>query len=171
MKRAHSSADGIWQRVARLTVFPSRTKSIAIATAAIATFAFQPLTPAQAAALWSQSAQAASSRVSQVTPKAGIDPPYQPPAKQGTSYVAPSPRAGSSNGAIGAEKLNLRTPDSRTFSSGPRQLTTLVYPDSVNYPDPSGTWQAIDDSLVRTTLSKYAYQNKANRYTVYLPSD
>ncbi len=67
--------------------------------------------------------------------------------------------------------LSSASQNSRTFSSGGRQLTTLVYPDSVNYRDASGTWQAIDNSLVKTGLAHYTYQNKANRYTVYLPAD
>jgi RHS repeat-associated protein len=173
MRQPGSSAFGIWWTVTRLVIFPGPIKAATLATAVIAAFAIQPLTPAQAAALWSQSAHTASARTSQATPSAGIDPAYQPPAKHGTSYVAPSTtlKPASSSGSLGAEKLNLRTQNSRTFSSGPRQLTTLVYPDSVNYRDRSGTWQAIDDSLVRTALAQYAYQNKANRYSVYLPAD
>jgi RHS repeat-associated protein len=82
----------------------------------------------------------------------------------------PPAKPGSKN-ASGTEKQNLRTRNSRTFSNGGRQLTTLVYADSVNYRDSSGAWQAIDNSLVKTGLAHYAYQNKANRYTVYLPAD
>jgi RHS repeat-associated protein len=152
--------------------WPSRIKALAIIGAVLSSFALQPLTPAQAAALWTQNARNASMRTVQAASRASNDPAYRPPAKHGTSYTAPTPKArpGSSKNSP-TEKLNLRTRNSRTFSSGGRQVTTLVYPDSVNYRDPSGAWQAIDDSLVRTGLAHYAYQNNANRYTIYLPSD
>jgi RHS repeat-associated protein len=65
----------------------------------------------------------------------------------------------------------LRTRTSKTFTGSGRQLTTLIYSESVNFRDPSGAWQAIDDSLVKTSLAGYSYQNKANQYTIYLPSD
>jgi len=101
----------------------------------------------------------------------GSDPAYEPPPKHGTNYTAPSAKSGTSKGSLGAEKLNLRTRNSKTFSGGGRQLTTLVYPDSINYRGPSGVWQTIDDSLVKSALPGYSYQNKANRYAVFLPSD
>jgi len=50
-------------------------------------------------------------------------------------------------------------------------LTTVIYSQSVNFRDAAGSWQAIDDSLVKTSLAPYSYQNNANRYSVYLPSD
>jgi hypothetical protein len=150
----------------------SRIKALAITGALIAAFAFQPLTPAQASKLWIPNAHNASVRTAQVTPRTANDPAYHPPAKHGTSYKAPAPPAKpSAKNSLGTEKANLRTRNSRTFSNGGRQLTTLVYADSVNYLDGSGSWQAIDDSLVKTGLAQYAYQNKANRYTVYLPAD
>lgn len=172
-RRAGSSSGAMWRTLVHNAIFPRRINALALAIAVIAAFGIQPLTPAEAAALGSQSAHTASARTSQATPNPTIDPAYQPPAKHGTSYVAPLPtlKPASSPASFGAEKLNLRTQNSRTFSSGPRQLTTLVYPDSVNYRDPSGTWQAVDDSLVRTALAQYAYQNKANRYSIYLPAD
>ena len=150
---------------------PGRIKALSVAGAVIASFAFQPLTPAQAAALWSQNAHSSSTRTVQTASRGGNDPAYQPPAKHGTSYTAPTPKAKPGSKNSPAEKPNLRTRNSRTFSSGGRQLTTLVYADSVNYRDSSGAWQAIDDTLVKTGLAHYAYQNKANRYTVYLPAD
>ena len=147
---------------------PGRIKALAVAGAVIASLAFQPLTPAQAAALWAPNAHSASTRTVQTASRGGNDPAYEPPAKHGTSYTAPTPKAKPSTPF---EKTNLRTRNSRTFSNGGRQLTTLVYPDSVNYRDASGAWQPIDNSLVKTGLAHYAYQNKANRYTVYLPAD
>jgi len=158
----HLTTAGFW---------PTRIKALWVATAVICAFAFQPLTPAQAAELWTKSVHAANTRAQHTAPKAGIDPPYQPPIKNGTSYVAPTATAKPASSSLGSEKSNLRTRNSRTFSSGGRQLTTLVYSGSVNYRDASGTWQAIDNSLVKTGLAQYAYQNKANRYSVYLPAD
>jgi RHS repeat-associated protein len=38
------------------------------------------------------------------------------------------------------------------------------------YQDSRGTWQPIDDTLVPSTAAGYAWQNKANRYTLLLPS-
>jgi len=173
MNELSRSAQRFAQLVMKAALWPSRIKALAIATAVISAFAFQPLTPAQAAALWNQSAHTARIPTVQGPPRAGNDPAYQPPPKHGTSYVAPivTGQPASSKNSSGTEKLNLRTRNSRTFSSGGRQLTTLVYSDSVNYQDQSGTWQAIDDSLVKSGLAHYAYQNKANRYTVYLPAD
>jgi RHS repeat-associated protein len=147
-------------------MMPGRARALGLGVAVVAAVAFQPLTPAQAAALWSQGAHAQV--VHAAKPKPGNDPAYEPPPKHGTNYVAPTPKAGSSKTS---EKLNLRTRNSRTFSSGGRQLTTLVYPESVNYRDASGAWQAIDNSLVKTSAKGYADQNKADRYTVYLPAD
>jgi hypothetical protein len=79
----------------------SRIKALAVAGAVISTFAFQPLTPAQAAALWTQNSRNASTTV-QTAPGAGNDPAYQPAAKHGTSYTAPAPKAkpGSSNNGL-----------------------------------------------------------------------
>jgi len=129
--------------------------------------AFQPLTPAQAAVLWvhRQPAHLTAGSTS------AVDPAYEPAPKHGTNYVAPATKTASGKDSPGAEKLSLRTRNSRTIGSGGRQLTTLVYPESINYRDASGTWQAIDNSLVKTSLARYTFQNKANRYIAYLPSD
>lgn len=136
-------------------VAPRRANALGVGVAILAAIAFQPLTPAEAAALWSKSAHAQA--VHAAKPKPGNDPAYEPAPKHGTNYVAPIPKAGSSKST---EKQNLRTRNSRTFSSGGRQLTTLVYPESVNYRDASGVWQAIDNSLVKTSAKGYADQNK-----------
>jgi hypothetical protein len=126
------------------------------------------LTPAQAATLW-HPLSANSSRAAHTLATSASDPAYQAPAKHGVDYVAPS--ASGKGLANGAEKLNLRTANSRTFTGNGRQLVTNVYPESVNYRDASGAWQSIDNSLVRTSQPPYAYQNRANRFGMYLPSD
>lgn len=46
----------------------------------------------------------------------------------------------------------------------------MLYSGSVNYQDATGTWQPIDDFLVPSTAPGYAWQNKANQYTLLLPS-
>ena len=160
-------------RVIQEALHPSRIKSIAVAVAVFATFTVQPPTPAQAAELWAHRTESQSSRTLTAPTGPGVDPAYEPPAKHGVNYVAPTAKVkqAAPGSSTGSENLNLRTRNSRTFASGGRQLTTLIYTDSVNYRDASGTWQPIDDSLVKTGLAQYAYQNKANRYTVYLPAD
>ncbi|TMC54270.1 MAG: DNRLRE domain-containing protein [Chloroflexi bacterium] len=160
------------QNMLTIGLRPSRFKALSIASAVIFAFAVQPPTPAQAAALWSASTHGAGLGAAHAAPQGGIDPPYQPPAKHGTSYIAPTaPGKPTAKDPVGAEKPTLRTRNSRTFSSGGRQLTTLVYAGSVNYRDASGSWQAIDNSLVKTGVPQYAFQNRANSYTVYLPAD
>jgi RHS repeat-associated protein len=72
---------------------------------------------------------------------------------------------------LGPEQVKLRTRTSRTYAGAGRKLTTTIYTDSVNYRDAAGGWQTIDDRFVKTSVVPYAYQNKANRYNVYLPAD
>src|SRR5437899_12776589 len=110
-----------------------RVRSLAITIALVGSFTLPPITPAEAAALWTRHAPTRLQAPSQPD----IDPAYSAPAKHGVNYVAPTarPKAAAPGGSFGSEKLNLRTSNSRTFSSGGRQLTTLVYPNSVNYRD------------------------------------
>lgn len=161
----------VWRFTFDHLILPRRVNSLALASATLAAIAFQPLTPAQAAALWTQSNHAALAHLTKSPSQPGSDPAYEPPAKHGTNYTAPTAKAATPKTAQGAEKLNLRTRNSRTFTGSGRQLTTLVYSESVNYRDAGGSWQAIDDSLVKSSVNGYAYRNRANRYTVDVPSD
>jgi RHS repeat-associated protein len=68
-----------------------------------------------------------------------------------------------------AEVLGLRTRTSRTYLVN-GEHEAVLYSGSVNYQDSTGTWQSIDDSLTPTSVPGYAWQNKANRYTLLLPS-
>jgi RHS repeat-associated protein len=153
-----------------------RLRAAALLLSVSASFLLQPPIPAQAAAdanaRAAQAVAAANARaVLEARPSAAQsanDPAYIPPAKKGVSYTAPTANA---NGPFGSEKLKLRTRTSRTYAGAGRQLTTTVYTESVNYRDAAGTWQAIDDSFLKTSVAPYAYQNKANRYGVYLPAD
>ncbi len=77
------------------------------------------------------------------------------------------PHFDKTNGAA-TEIASLRTRTSKTFMSrGGFQLIT--YPGSINYKDPSGKWQEIDNTLIPVKSSGYAYENRANSYRVYLP--
>jgi RHS repeat-associated protein len=58
-----------------------------------------------------------------------------------------------------------------TTPAGDGTYQTVLYADSVNYQGDDGTWQPIDDTLVAATAPGAAYQNRANRYTLDLPSD
>jgi RHS repeat-associated protein len=68
-----------------------------------------------------------------------------------------------------AEVLGLRTRTSSTYLVN-GEHEAVLYSGSVNYQDSTGTWQSIDDSLTPTSVPGYAWQNKANRYKLLLPS-
>jgi RHS repeat-associated protein len=161
---------GFWPALVQRAILPRRLNALAIGVAMLAAVSFQPLTPAQAAALWTQSHDARA-QVSKFSSQSGSDPAYEPPPKHGTNYVAPTPKSSASKGSVGVEKLNLRTPNSRTFTGSGRQLITDIYAQSVNYRDAGGAWQAVDNGLVKSNQPQYGYQNKANRYALSLPTD
>src|SRR5712691_9772616 len=173
MKQNVSTLGRLNQSAVQLSISVSRIKSIGVAVALLAAFGLQPPSPAQAADLWSQHLHSRGTHISALASQPGSDPAYEPPPPaNGRSYSAPMPVAKpKSSGGLGIEKLNLRTRTSRTYADAGRQLTTVIYSQSVNFRDAAGSWQAIDDSLVKTSLALYSYQNKANRYSVYLPSD
>jgi len=173
MKQNGSGIARLTQWGLRVVISSGRIKSIGVALAVFAAFALQPPSPAQAAVLWTQHVHSLGTHMSTTASNPGSDPAYEPkPPANGRNYSAPaSASSPKSANASGTEKVNLRTRTSRTFTGSGRQLTTLIYSESVNFRDPSGAWQAIDDSLVKTSLAGYSYQNKANRYTIYLPSD
>ncbi len=74
------------------------------------------------------------------------------------------------SGAGAREMASLRTRTTKTLISR-AGFQLLTYPGSINYLDPSGTWQPIDDTLISTKVAGYSYRNKANSYTVYFPTD
>jgi hypothetical protein len=63
----------------------------------------------------------------------------------------------------------MRTRNSDTFLTGKDYYKTVAYQDSINY-GARGGWRPIDNSLVSSSTSGYAYENKANRYRVLFPS-
>jgi RHS repeat-associated protein len=79
--------------------------------------------------------------------------------------AAQAPSAGQ-----GTEVVADRSRNSRTFIRG-GNFETVIYPVSINYPDAKGKWQPIDDTLVPSSISGFAYQNRANSYTSAFPKN
>src|SRR5260370_39355880 len=101
-RSAGTSRNG--RRVIQEAFHPSRIKAIAVTVAVFATFTVQPPTPAQAAELWAHRAESQSSRTLTAPTGPGVDPAYEPPAKHGVNYVAPTAKVkpaapGSSTGS------------------------------------------------------------------------
>jgi len=91
-----------------------------------------------------------------------VGSPVRPSAAQQTLSTGSVPPAAD-------EVPGLRTRTSRTYLVN-GEYQAVLYSGSVNYRDASGAWQPIDDSLVASTAAGYALQNKANQYTLLLPS-
>lgn len=70
----------------------------------------------------------------------------------------------------GTDIPSLATQYSRTSRLPSGEYQTQISQSSVNYQDATGTWQPIDDSLAPSTTPGFAYQTRANRYTLRLPS-
>lgn len=62
-----------------------------------------------------------------------------------------------------------RTRASRTYKEA-HGYVTEIYPGAINYPGPNGAWLPIDNTVVPSHLAGFAYQNKANSYSFYLPA-
>ncbi len=69
------------------------------------------------------------------------------------------------------EVAGLRTKYSRTYRTAEGDLEAVVSAGPVNYQDQRGAWQPIDDTLVPSAASGYAWQNRADGYRVLLPAD
>jgi RHS repeat-associated protein len=69
------------------------------------------------------------------------------------------------------EVPRLRTRYSRTYAVGDGTFEAQVSTGPINFQDASGAWQPIDNTLVASTETGYAWRNKANRYTVSLPAN
>lgn len=98
----------------------------------------------------------------------GIPTPASHADKGAPPGTVPPPKGFPAN----AQELPaLRSARARTFRlpNGPNR--TLIYAQSVNYRSDSGTWQPIDDTLVRASAAGYALENRANSYTLSLPQD
>src|SRR5215831_8306651 len=64
------------------------------------------------------------------------------------------------------EQADRRTGTSVTRFNADHTFTTTVYAAPVNYLDSHGRWQPIDSTLGPSTAKGYAYQNRANAFTV-----
>jgi RHS repeat-associated protein len=95
---------------------------------------------------------------------------WHPSAHAAGAPTPPTPRALQGSGPV-HEDVALRTRTSRTYVLPNGDLRALVYPGSVNFKDSSGRWQPIDNTLVPSARSGYAYENAANDYTVLFPAD
>ena len=69
------------------------------------------------------------------------------------------------------EVVSKRTQTSRTFLTDKGAYAAVVYAGSINYKDPGGTWQPIDNALISSTTPGFAYENKANHYSLLLPAN
>jgi RHS repeat-associated protein len=86
---------------------------------------------------------------------------------------SPAPSSLAADGATtryGKEVTALRTRISRTYRTSTGSFVDAISAASVNYKDPAGNWQPIDNSLTAAS-SGSAHVNKANRYTATLPND
>lgn len=57
------------------------------------------------------------------------------------------------------EIVSMRTQSSRTYAED-GHFRLQVFPGSINYKDASGSWQPIENTLVPSSVSGYAYENK-----------
>lgn len=128
------------------------------------------LDPLGISSVWASSELWAPPRVANSN-AASVHPDVFLPAPANTIPVGkPGGPMFDKSGAGATEIAALRTRTSETFvSRAGYQL--ISYPGSIHFKDSSGRWQNIDNTLVKTHAVGYAYQNKANGYTVYLPAD
>lgn len=91
------------------------------------------------------------------------------PGRINRATTAPS-KAPASRSARKQEMVTWRSRVSRTFATQ-NGYETDITAGSVNYQDGSGQWQPIDDTLVASHATGYAFQNKANRYVAMFPSN
>ncbi len=99
--------------------------------------------------------------------------PQPPPAQINPGAPTPSQIPTWQEAQTPGEIASLRTRDSKTVKTAAGPLQTTVYAGSINYKDGSGSWQPIDDTLIAApgTATGYGFTNRANQYSVLLPSD
>ena len=92
---------------------------------------------------------------------------FVPPAANRTPHGSqPSGRFRLGN-APGTEVPSLRTRTSRTFATGDGNLVAKIASEPINYLNPSGQWEPIDNTLVARSGG---YRNRGADYSVLLPS-
>jgi len=62
-----------------------------------------------------------------------------------------------------------RTRNSKTYKETTGYVTE-IFPGAINYQNATGDWVPIDNTLVGTRAAGFAYRNKANSFSVYLPN-
>lgn len=67
------------------------------------------------------------------------------------------------------EIVGLRTRTSRTFQNDFGALETEIFSGSIHYRESGGGWKPIDNSIVASDSPGFAFENRANRYSLKLP--
>jgi hypothetical protein len=94
----------------------------------------------------------------------------RPAAPAAAATATPTdPQVLSRNTASAVEIPSLRPRTSRTYLTN-QGYQAQISVDSLNYRDPTGAGQPIDDTLVPATTAGFAYQNHANAYSLLLPT-
>lgn len=73
--------------------------------------------------------------------------------------------------SLGTEAPDLRTPTSRTYVDGEGRHVARLFGHAVNFRGNDGKFARIDNRLVASDRSGYAFRNAANRYQADLPAD
>jgi RHS repeat-associated protein len=81
---------------------------------------------------------------------------------------ASTPAADRAHPRLGRELPNYRNRYSRTYETDAGTYVTRTYPAPVNYRD-ADDWKPIDNALVKSSVPGYAFQNKADSYSLLLP--
>ncbi len=116
--------------------------------------------------------RSSSRPASSVSVATGKTSPAHPASVAQPSYSISSEVAAlASQSSYSTDIPQLRTRNSRTYIRPHGGLRTEVTQVSQNYQDSSGAWQPIDNTLLKSAAPGYSYQNSANAYTVYLPSN
>jgi RHS repeat-associated protein len=103
----------------------------------------------------------APSPASTAPPAGGLGALPSPPGSGGTPPGLPA-------GAV--ELPGIRTRTSNTYQTPDGKQITRLYESAVNYRK-GGGWEPIDNTLVPTTASGFAYKNRANSYLAELPDN
>jgi YD repeat-containing protein len=93
-------------------------------------------------------------------------------ARQSVPVAPPTERAVVGRGAATdpqAELVDRRTERSRTYRAPRGALVTKVFAAPVNFRDSEGRFRAIDNELVASDRSGYAFENRAAGYELNLP--
>jgi RHS repeat-associated protein len=69
------------------------------------------------------------------------------------------------------EVPDLRSATSLTFLEPDGSYTARMYSGAINYQDATGSWLPIDNTLVPSSEPGYAFENAANSFKAFLPSD